>query len=394
MTVAVDAPIDLSTITIEGYQRADGQVGIRNRLLVLFTVVCAEEVSRRIAWQLEDAVVAGWRDCLSDAGAQHKMIRVAQNPNIGGVLVLSLGCECSDAAGIAATIAESGKPVELISIQAEGGTKKAIAKGVERGRALLEQNVERVTIPFSDLIVGVECGGSDTTSGIAANPAVGVAADRIVANGGTVIFEETNELLGCESSLGKRAANDEVRGEIMRSIEIARAWGDRTGQRAISSGNIEGGLTTIEEKSLGAVCKAGSSPVVGVLHGGEWERPAQPGLHLLAPYYVQEGGWTGAGTISDPNGVTELASCGAHIVVFTTGRGTVTGSGIVPVIKVCGNPETYARMSDNMDVNAGSIVEGRKAIAEVGEEILGKIVATAQGELTRAEDLGHFEFHI
>jgi altronate hydrolase len=394
MTVTIDAPIDLSTLIVQGYQRADGQVGIRNRLLVLFTVVCAEEVSRRIAWQLEDAVVAGWRDCLPDAGAQRKMVRVAQNPNIGGVLVLSLGCECSDAPGIARTIADSGKPVELISIQSEGGTKNAIAKGVERGGAMLERHVERVNIPFSDLIVGVECGGSDTTSGIAANPAVGVAADRIVANGGTVIFEETNELLGCETSLGKRAANDEVRAEILRSIEIAREWGDRTGQRAISSGNIEGGLTTIEEKSLGAVCKAGSSPVVGVLHGGEWERPAQPGLHLLAPYYVQERGWTGAGTISDPNGVTELASCGAHIVVFTTGRGTVTGSGIVPVIKVCGNPETYARMSDNMDIDAGAIVEGRKSIGEVGEEILANIVATARGELTRAEDLGHFEFHI
>jgi altronate hydrolase len=259
---------------------------------------------------------------------------------------------------------------------------------------MLEQQVERVDIPFSDLIVGVECGGSDTTSGIAANPAVGATADRIIANGGTVIFEETNELLGCEPSLSKRAVSDEVRAEILRSIEIAREWGDRTGQRAISSGNIDGGLTTIEEKSLGAVCKAGSAPVVDVLHGGEWERPRQPGLHLLAPYYVQERGWTGAGTISDPNGVTELASCGAHIVVFTTGRGTVTGSGIVPVIKVCGNPETYARMSDNMDIDAGAIVEGRKSIGEVGEEILASIVATAQGELTRAEDLGHFEFHI
>lgn len=394
MSVAVDAPIDLRNITIEGYRRADGQVGIRNRLLVLFTVVCAEEVSRRIAWQLEDAVVAGWRDCLPDAGAQRKMVRVAQNPNIAGVLVLSLGCECSDAPGIARAIAASGKPAELISIQAEGGTKNAIAKGIELGRAMLERQSERVTIPFSDLIVGVECGGSDTTSGIAANPAVGSAADRIVANGGTVIFEETNELLGCEPSLSKRAADDVVRAEILHSIEIARAWGERTGQRAISSGNIEGGLTTIEEKSLGAVCKAGSSPVVGVLHGGEWERPARPGLHLLAPYYVEERGWTGAGSISDPNGVTELASCGAHVVVFTTGRGTVTGSGIVPVIKVCGNPETYARMSDNMDIDAGAIVEGRKSIDEVGDEILAKIVETARGELTRAEDLGHFEFHI
>jgi len=394
MSVVTDRSLDLRAKTIQGYKRADGQVGIRNRLLVLFTVVCAEEVSRRIAWQLDDAVVAGWRDCMAYEGAQRKMVRIAQNPNISAVLVLSLGCECSDAPGIVEAIEATGKPVEIVSIQAVGGTKKAVAKGVELGQQLPDRPVERVTIPFSDLIIGVECGGSDTTSGIAANPAVGVAADRIVANGGTVIFEETNELLGCEAALSKRAANDAVRQEILHSIEIARGWGDRTGQRAISVGNIEGGLTTIEEKSLGAVCKAGSSPVVGVLHGGRWECPEQPGLHLLAPWYVEEAGWTGAGTISDPNGVTELACCGAHIVVFTTGRGTVTGSGIVPVIKVCGNPETYARMSDNMDIDAGAIVEGRKSIGDVGEEILAAIVATAQGELTRAEDLGHFEFHI
>lgn len=394
MTTAPETSADLSAITIEGYRRADGQVGIRNRLLVLFTVVCAEEIARRIAWQLDDAVVAGWRDCMADASAQRKMVRIAENPNIGGVLVLSLGCECSDVPGIVEAIGATGKPVELVSIQAVGGTKKAIARGLELGQKLLAMPVERVTIPFSDLIIGVECGGSDTTSGIAANPAVGVAADRIVANGGTVLFEETNELLGCEAALGRRASDDDVRAEILRSIEIAREWGERTNQRAISSGNIEGGLTTIEEKSLGAVCKAGSSPVVGVLHGGEWERPSKPGLYLLAPFYVREEGWTGAGTISDPNGVTELSCCGAHMVVFTTGRGTVTGSGIVPVIKVCGNPETYARMSDNMDIDAGAIVEGRRSIDEVGEEILAKIVATAKGELTRAEDLGHFEFHI
>jgi len=156
----------------------------------------------------------------------------------------------------------------------------------------------------------------------------------------------------------------------------------------------EGGLTTIEEKSLGAVCKAGSTPVVGVLHGGEWERPAKPGLHLLAPYYVRKEGWTGGGTISDPNSVTELAACGAHLVVFTTGRGTVTGSGIVPVIRVCGNPETHAWMSDNMGVNAGMIVTGERMLAEVGEEILARVCATAAGELTKAEELGHFESHI
>jgi altronate dehydratase large subunit len=384
----------LESQTILGYARPDGQVGVRNRLLVLFTVVCAEEVSRRIAYQLDDAVVAGWRDCLTNAGAQQKMLRLAANPNVGAVLVMSLGCECSDAPFIAEQIRATGKPVELVSIQAAGGTRAAIEAGVEKARAMQALPVERAPISLKDLIVGVECGGSDTTSGIAANPALGFAADKIIAAGGTVIFEETNELLGCESALVAQSASPEIADEILAAIRVARDWGARTGQRAISAGNIDGGLTTIEEKSLGAVCKAGTTPVVGVLHGGEWERPSQPGLHLLAPYYVRQEGWTGGGSISDPNGVTELAACGAHLVVFTTGRGTVTGSGIVPVVKVCGNPETYARMSENMDINAGAIITGERTLSEVGEEIFAQIVATAAGSLTKNEELGHFEFHI
>lgn len=377
-----------------GFRRADGQIGIRNRLLVLFTVVCAEEVSRRIAYQLEDAVIAGWRDCTANVAARTKMLRLAANPNIGAVLVLSLGCESTDSAGVAEAIRAMGKPADFVSVQAAGGTRSAVALGVEKARALQSIPMDRVPMAIGDLIVGVECGGSDTTSGIAANPALGLAADKIVHAGGTVIFEETNELLGCEASLVRQAASSATADEILQSIQIARDWGARTNQRAISAGNIEGGLTTIEEKSLGAVCKAGSTPVVGVLHGGQWERPSRRGLHLLAPWYVREEGWTGGGTISDPNGVTELAACGAHLVVFTTGRGTVTGSGIVPVLKVCGNPETYARMTENMDVNAGAIVTGDKTLSEVGDEIYAAILATAAGAETKAEELGHFEFHI
>ncbi len=381
-------------IAFSGYLRPDGQVGIRNRLLVLFTVVCAEEVSRRVAMQIDDAVVAGWRDCMTDQMAQTKMLRLAQNPNVGAVLVMSLGCECSDAPGMASAIAESGKPVALVSIQDVGGTRAAIEAGVRVGKELIRADVPRKEITLSDLIVGVECGGSDTTSGLAANPAVGIAADMIVAAGGTVIFEETNELLGCEEILARQSATPVVAADVLAAIDSARAWGVRTGHRAISAGNIEGGLTTIEEKSLGAVCKAGSSPIQSVLRGGAWPRPDGPGLHLLAPMYVEEEGWTGGGTISDPNGVTELAACGAHLVVFTTGRGTVTGSGIVPVIKVCGNPETFAKMHDNMDIDAGAIVTGEQTIAEVGEAILSSVLETAAGTLTRAEELGHFEFHI
>jgi altronate hydrolase len=395
MVAASHPPISVPTAFL-GFARPDGQVGIRNRLLVLFTVVCAEEVSRRIAYQVDDAVVAGWRDCNADAGARQKMLRLAANPNVGAVLALSLGCENTDASSIVEEIRAAGKPVDFVSVQEAGGTKSAIAEGVRKAKTLLEQaaSTPRVEIGLSDLIVGVECGGSDTTSGIAANPALGHASDRVVAAGGRVIFEETNELLGCEEMLVRQAASPAVAEEILAAIRIARDWGARWNVRAISAGNIEGGLTTIEEKSLGAVCKVGSTPIMSVLHGGEWERPETPGLHLLAPYYVRREGWTGGGTISDPNGVTELAACGAQIVVFTTGRGTVTGSGIVPVIKVCGNPETYARMSENMDVNAGSIVTGARTIAEVGDEILAKIQAVANGELTKNEELGHFEFHI
>lgn len=393
-TLPSTASLDLGALTFLGFKRADGQVGIRNRLVPLFTVVCAEEISRRVAGQIDGAVVAGWRDCMVNEGAQRKMLRLAAHPNVAAVLVVSLGCECSDAPGIADEIRRTGKPVALVSIQASGGTRAAIAAGVAQGRALLASPIERVAIGVRDLIVGVECGGSDTTSGIAANPAVGYASDRLIDAGGTVIFEETNELLGCEAALTAQAATPEIAVEILAAIAVAREWGERTDQRAISAGNIEGGLTTIEEKSLGAVCKAGTTPIVGVLHGGEWERPRQPGLHLLAPYYVRREGWTGGGTISDPNGVTELAACGAHLVVFTTGRGTVTGLGVVPVIKVCGNPQTYARMADNMDVNAGTIVTGDRSLAQVGEEIVAAIAGVASGIETKAEELGHFEFHI
>ena len=203
---------------------------------------------------------------------------------------MSLGCECTDAPQIAQAIAETGKPVSLVSIQAEGGTRAAIEAGVARGQAMMAEPFERWEIGLSDLIVGVECGGSDTTSGIAANPALGLASDKIVAAGGTVIFEETNELLGCEEALIGQAASADVAAEIGAAIARARAWGVRTNQRAISAGNIEGGLTTIEEKSLGAVCKAGSTPVRGVSAG--WQMGTTSAAWTPSPRSLLRGaGW-------------------------------------------------------------------------------------------------------
>jgi altronate hydrolase len=383
-------------MTIMGYQREDGRIGIRNRVMVLFTVICAEQVANRIAWSVPDAFAVGWRDCQEKDYATRKMVRIGTHPNIGGVLVVSLGCECSDAADIGAQIAATGKPVDLLVIQEAGGTKKAIRKGIEQVRALQEtaEQAPRVAMSPADLIVGVECGGSDATSGLAANPAVGVFSDRHIARGGTVIFEETNELWGCEPLLLERADTPTVADAVRQAVEVSRQWSLSTGQVALSTGNIEGGLTTIEEKSLGAFCKAGSTPIKGVLQGGEWNTPDDKGLYLLAPFYVEPNGFTGAGTISDPNGVTELAAAGAHIVIFTTGRGSVTGSGVAPVIKVTGNDETYHRMQDNMDINAGTILTGERTLEEVGETIDQQVLAVAEGALTKAEDLEHFEFHI
>jgi altronate hydrolase len=244
----------------------------------------------------------------------------------------------------------------------------------------------------ADLIVGTECGGSDATSGIAANPAVGRAFDLLVDAGGTAIIEETLEMAGLGEIAAARGIHPEVSRELRRAIEKAERFSLQVDQFSIAPGNHMGGLTTIEEKSMGAFAKCGTRPISGVIKVAQ--RPPAKGLYVLDSVPDPSPFLFGYSNPNDSEGILDLISCGAHLVAFTTGRGSVIGSVISPVLKVCGNPKTYARMSGDMDVNAGRIITGEASVEEVGEEIFQLIQEVAAGRETAAERLGHREYCI
>jgi len=374
--------------TIRAYKRTDGSVGIRNKVLVLPSVVCAAETARMIAGQVQGTVSLQNHLGCGQIGEDAKMtvdtlVGLGRNPNVFGVLVVGLGCETARPHAVAEAIAASGKPVECVVIQELGGTLNTIREGVRLAMDLVQRASmeERVPCDAADLCVAVECGGSDPTSGIAANPSVGSACDRVVAAGGTVILSETTELIGAEHLLAKRAVTPEV-GEALKAIcrrmeQRAADMGTSLRGGNPSPGNIEGGLTTLEEKSLGCVHKAGTSPLQEVLPYGA--APTKKGLVMMdTPGF-------------DIDSVTGMVAGGAQLCVFTTGLGTPVGNPIAPVIKVTGNPVTYGRMRDNLDINAGRILEEGLSIDEMGEEIWREILAVAEGKQTRSEILGYCE---
>ncbi len=379
---------------IQGFRRRTGPPGIRNYVLSIHTVECSSFVSQKIASIGPRVQSLGFPGCYQNDYAARLMVALGTHPNVGAVLLVSLGCECSDASKMADEIRAAGRPVEVLRIQQAGGTEPTIARGKEIvGHMLAEtEKTPRVLIAVSDLIVGTECGGSDATSGIAANPAVGQAFDLLVDAGAAVIFEETLEMLGCDEIAACRAANQELGGELRRVIAKAESFSRQSPHFSIGPGNVTGGLTTIEEKSMGAFAKSGSRPISGIIKVAQ--RPPTPGLYLLdtvpdpSPFHY------GYSNPNDSEGIMALISCGAQVIVFTTGRGSVIGSVISPVLKVCGNPQTYARMSGDMDVNAGRIVLGEASIAQVGREIYDRVLAVAGGEPTAAEVLGHQEYCI
>jgi altronate hydrolase len=312
---------------------------------------------------------------------------------VGAALLVSLGCEGFNRAALLEEIRASGRPADAIVIQQEGGTRKTIAEGHRWIRATLEQLAATPTAEMgvSDLVIGTVCGGSDATSGITANPAVGRAFDRLIAEGAGAIFEETGELIGCEAIMAARAARPELAPELLACVDKAARYYTTLGHGSFAPGNAEGGLTTQEEKSMGAYCKSGNSPIDGILKPGDV--PDRGGLYLLDVVPDGEVRW-GFPNISDVQEIGELIACGSHITLFTTGRGSVVGSAISPVIKICANPETYRRLSDDMDVNAGKILEGEATLEEVGNEIYYKILEVAGGAQTASEALGHQECSI
>ena len=382
-----------------GYTRADGRVGTRNYIGILTSVNCSGSVARFIAEAAEKSGLLDAYDNIDGivpithgtgcgmsgenegyATLFRTLSGYAQHPNFGGILLIGLGCEVMQISDLV-----GGRPIRAdgalryMTIQHEGGTRKTIEKGLEelRGIADLANEARRAPAPVSHLTVGMQCGGSDGYSGITANPALGMASDLLVRHGGTTILSETSEIYGAEHLLTRRAASVEV-GEKL--IERIRWWEDYTARNHgemdnnPSPGNKRGGLTTILEKSLGAVAKSGSAPLTDVYLFGE--RIDKRGF-----VFMDSPGF-------DPCSVTGQIASGANLIVFTTGRGSVSGYMPTPCIKVATNSDMYRRMSEDMDVNCGDIVSEGVGLEEKGHEIFEMLIRVASGERTNSENLG------
>jgi altronate hydrolase len=380
-------------VSFQGYLRADGRKGIRNIVAVAYLVECSHHVAREIALPYRDRGVhlVGFPGCYPNAYADRIMKQICTHPNVGAVLLVSLGCESFDRLGLLKAIQATGRPVELLVIQESGGTQRSVEVGrawVERAIAQMSQ-LGKVPMGVEELVVGTICGGSDATSGLTANPAAGRAFDLLVQHGATAIFEETGELIGCEHYMADRATTPELGREIVACVNKAERYYSVLGHASFAPGNADGGLTTIEEKSLGAYSKSGKSQISGIVKPGDV--PGRPGLYLLD--VVPDGEVRfGFPNISDNAEIVELMACGCHVTLFTTGRGTVVGSAIAPVIKICANPQTYRNMPGDMDVDAGRILEGHATLDEVGREIYDLILGVAAGQPTASERLCHQEF--
>lgn len=372
-----------------GYRRPDGKAGIRNKVLILPTCVCSSETCRIVADQVEGAIYTSNQAGCSEVEQNLKICYdmysgFAANPNIYGTVLIGLGCEGCTPDKMADAIREkTNKPLAVVVIQDEGGTVNAINKAVKYAREFVQEAslVPKEEIPLSELFIGLECGGSDATSGLAANPVVGKVSDLVVDNGGSAVMSETTEFIGAEHILAKRAATPEIKKQIIgicKNLEEHLANVNqnlRTGQP--TPGNKEGGISTIEEKSLGCIYKGGTRPIVEVLDYAQM--PTKKGALIMdTPGF-------------DVASVTAMVAGGCQLVIFTTGRGTPTGNIIAPVIKVTGNAKTYKNMKDNIDFDASLVLSGEKTIDERGQELFEEMLEVANGKVTKAEAFGFNE---
>ena len=381
------------TMTFYGYKRPDGRVGVRNHVLILPASVCASDTTRIIAQQVTGAVTFNNQQGCSQVAPDQQltmdvMAGYAANPNVYGTVVVSLGCEnCQMDLVVKAIEERTNKPLKQVIIQEAGGTLKAVDMAVRYAKEMVAEAsmLQKEEFPISELIVGTECGGSDPTSGLAANPVIGEMSDRIVAAGGTSILSETTEFIGAEHILARRAATPEVHDrifEIVHRYEAAlRLVGEEVREGNPSPGNKAGGITTLVEKAMGNIKKMGTSPVQGVLKLGE--RPPHPGLWIV----------DNRANGPDPVNLAGFAMAGASATVFSTGRGSPVGSPVMPVVKLTGNPHTYAKMPGLMDFNAGVVVDGAD-IGETGRALYDLLLEVAGGRPTRSEENGDYEFSI
>ena len=370
-----------------GYERIDGSIGVRNKLLVIAPTNCSHQEAIRIAKDIPNTVViTQYYGCNRDLMLENQFIGLASNPNVAGILLVGLGCESLTVDVLESKIDKLGKPMETVISQEDGGSLKTIEKGTRllKNMAKEVRKIKQNSFDFSNLTLALECGGSDATSGLAANPAVGEAVDILIDSGGSAILSEPLEMVGAEDILAKRALNKDVAEkiyELVRNAEkVAAVQGIQS--RSMSKGNIDGGLTTIEEKSLGAILKGGTSRIVGVLANNrkKLDKPTKAGL------YLQDG------TNFDVPSITHMVAAGAQLTLFTTGRGSTTGHALVPVIKITGNTDTYTKMEDDMDINAGQIIDSSASIRQIGKEIFDFIIQVASGKKTKSEFLGYDDF--
>jgi len=379
--------------TWQGYLRDDGRKGIRNVVAVAYLVECAHFVADEITRSFpgQQVHLIGFPGCFPNDYAQTMMEKLCTHPNVGAVLLVSLGCESFNRAKLVEAVRASGRPVETLVIQKTGGSASTIRKGRDFVRSALVEiaKVPQVAMGVDDLVVGTICGGSDGTSGISGNPAAGRVFDRLVDEGAACIFEETGELIGCEHIMAERAVTPELGVELEKCVEKAARYYSVLGYGSFAAGNATGGLSTIEEKSLGAYVKSGEAPISGILKPGD----APPGGGLFLMDVVPDGEVRfGFPNISDNAEIVEMIASGAHLTLFVTGRGSVVGSALSPVIKICANPNTYDALAEDMDINAGAIISGTHSLEEVAGEIFESVCATAAGEHTASEALGHQEF--
>ena len=375
-----------SGVKFWGYRRAEGHPGIRNHVLILPGCACGSETARIVASQVRGAVNIIFNTGCSDVAANTAMSQkiltgFACNPNVYGVVIIGLGCETVGHKQLREKIcAMTSKPVVSFGIQEEGGTLKTIEKAVRAAREMAAQAgmQQKELFDLSELFLGIECGGSDATSGIGSNPAVGELSDLLVDHGASTLLSESIEWIGGEHVLARRAATTKLHNEV---IKICRDYEDhlkavgqdcRAGQP--TPGNKAGGLSTLDEKSLGCIRKGGTRPIVEVLQ--QAERPTRQGAIVM-----DTAGY-------DISSVTSMVAAGCQVVIFTTGRGTPTGNAIAPVMKVTANERTYRCMEDNMDYDLSPIVRGEKSYQAMGAELFDEIVAIANGKLTKAEAYG------
>lgn len=379
---------DRNTVIGTGFLRPDGQKGIRNRLLVIYTSPYAEFAARSIAsaFSPQRMEVIGFGRCADSPFTERKLAAYAAHPDVGGVLVVSNGNETIRGAIIAAAAGE--KPHAQLTISRDGGVASCIRKGIALAQTVLEELklVPTAPLTYADLVIGAECGGSDATSGLAANPVVGRVYDRLCDLGATVMFEEMYEAVGLKDVLVSRCATPEAAEQIACTYDKFFQFSEDTNQFFITPGNMRGGLTTIEEKSMGAVIKSGTRSIQGIVKIGQ--RPPHPGLWMMDSMPDTPNG-CGPYTSEDATSILVYPTCGALLTILTSGRGHLISTPVAPTIKITGNRITAQNLHRDIDLDASPVIYGKETLDSLADQLMQIILRTAAGELTVGEALGH-----